>query len=196
MTNLEDARAAVAVGADAVGFVFAPESPRYITPDAARQIVSALPSFVETVGVFTTGEAGDIRHVIDLCGVDRIQFHGTFPDEVVQPFSNRAIHVIRVRDESSLLSIPPYPVRALLLDCYHDQVLGGTGQAFDWNIAVTAGRLMPIILAGGLTAANVQTAIRQVRPYGVDVSSGVEMAKGRKDREKMAAFIQAVREAI
>ncbi len=195
MTNLEDALAAAEYGADAVGFVFAPESPRYITPEAAGKIVAALPAFVQTVGVFTAGDVNEIRHAIDACGIDRIQFHGTFPDETVRLFSNRAIHVIRVQDESSLLLIPPYPVRALLLDCYQDQLLGGTGQSFDWNIAVAAKRLGPIILAGGLTPDNVQGAIVRVQPYGVDVSSGVEATKGKKDRKKLAAFIRAAKEA-
>ncbi len=182
-------------GADAVGFIFAPESARFIPPETVRKIVSSLPPFVTTVAVFTSGDEKDFRRAIDDCGVDRIQFHGPFPPEVVRPFASRAIKAIRVRDEKSLDEIGLYPARAFLLDTYHDQHLGGTGQPFDWAIAAKATRLGKILLAGGLTPENVAEAVAQVRPDGVDVSSGVEMKKGRKDPMKVKAFIKAAKQA-
>jgi phosphoribosylanthranilate isomerase len=205
ITNQEDAMMAAAYGADAIGFIFAPESPRFILPETVRKIVSSLPAFVTTVGVFTLGEEKDFRRAIEECGIDLIQFHGPFAPEVIRPFESRAIKVIRVRDEKSLNEISSHDVRAILLDTHHDQHLGGTGQPFDWRIAAKATRLGRIILAGGLTPENVEAAIATVRPYGVDVSSGVEIETGgrgsgvggrrKKDHMKMKRFIEAAKRA-
>jgi len=192
-------------GADAIGFIFAPESPRFTPPETVRKIVSSLPAFVTTVGVFTSGEEKDFRRAIDACGIDLIQFHGPFSPEVIRPFASRAIEVIRVRDERSLDAISSADARAFLLDSYHDHHLGGSGQSFDWTIAAKAARLGKIILAGGLTPENVEAAIATVRPYGVDVSSGVEIETGgrgsgvggrrKKDHVKMKRFIEAAKRA-
>ncbi len=190
ITNQEDAMMAAAYGADAVGFIFAPESARFAPPETVQKIISSLPAFVTAVAVFTSGEEKDFRRAIEECGVDLIQFHGSFSPETIRPFASRAIKVIRVRDEESLDEISSYPARAVLLDTYHEQHLGGSGASFDWKIAAKATQWGRIILAGGLTPENVEAAIATVRPYGVDVSSGVEMKKGKKDPLKMKRFIE------
>lgn len=195
ITNLEDAMMAAEGGADAVGFIFAPESPRFVPPATVRQIVSSLPAFVTTVGVFTSGEEKDLRRAIEECGIGLIQFHGPFSPEAIRPFASRAIRVVRVRDEKSLDEIAVCGARAFLLDTHHDRQMGGSGQTFDWTIAAKATRLGRILLAGGLTPENVGAAIATVRPYGVDVSSGVEIKKGKKDPLKVRAFIKAAKEA-
>lgn len=187
--------AAAEAGADAIGFIFAPESPRYISSGAVRKIVEALPPLVATVAVFTAGGEKEIQRAIDECGVDLIQFHGPFLPEAIRPFAARAIRAIRVRDEASLDEISAAPARAVLLDAYHEAQLGGSGRAFDWKIAAKGARSARVILAGGLTPENVSAAIAQVRPYGVDVSSGVELKKGKKDAMKIKRFIEAAKRA-
>jgi len=209
ITNLEDALAAVEYGADAVGFVFARESPRFIPSDQVRKIVSALPPFVTTVGVFTAGDKKEIGDAVAECGIDLIQFHGPFPSEVVHAFSGRAIQVVRVaagKNEKSLEELARYKVgpeavnygvpntvRAFLLDTFHPQLSGGSGLSFNWEIALQAKKYGRIILAGGLTPENVEEAVSRVAPYGVDVSSGVEMRKGKKDFTKLKRFIEAAK---
>lgn len=194
ITNLEDALAAIAFGADALGFIFVEESPRRVSMAQAREIIEKLPPLVTTVGVFTAGTEKGLADVVDQCGIDLIQFHGPFQEETVRRFANRAIQVLRVKDRASLaITIAP-PVRAVLLDTYVKDAAGGTGHVFDWTLAREAHHLGRIILAGGLTPANVQGAIRQVRPYGVDVSSGVEAKKGKKDPVKLKKFISAAKE--
>ncbi len=193
LTNLEDALAAVEFGADAVGFIFVPESPRYISFEDVSEIISKLPPFVTTVGVFRSGGERELQSAIDQCAIDLIQLYGAFPQEISFDFSRRIIQVIRVQDERSLDVVPPAPVRAFLLDTYQEEALGGSGVAFDWNVAAKAKRFGKIILAGGLTPENVQTAIEKVRPYGVDVSSGVEMRPGKKDHLKLKQFIKAAK---
>lgn len=195
ITHIEDALAAVEYGADALGFVFAPESPRFIRADQVRKIVSALPPFVSTVAVFTAGDEKTIGEAVTACGIDLIQFHGPFSAEIIGSFSSRAIQVIRISDEPSLAKTAVHAVRAILLDTFHPALLGGSGVPFDWAIARSAKKHGNVILAGGLTPENVGEAIAQVQPYGVDVSSGVEMTKGRKDLKKLERFIQAAKRA-
>lgn len=205
ITDQEDAMMAAEVGADAIGFIFAPESARFTPPETVGKIVSSLPAFITTVGVFTSGGEKEFRRAIDECGIDLIQFHGPFLPETIRPFASRAIKVIRVRNEQGLDEISSQGARAFLLDTYHDQHLGGSGQSFDWTIAAKASRLGRIILAGGLTPENVEAAIATVRPYGVDVSSGVEIETGgrgpgaggrrKKDHVKMKRFIEAAKRA-
>ncbi|MFQ5580609.1 MAG: phosphoribosylanthranilate isomerase [Nitrospiria bacterium] len=193
LTNLEDAQAAVEFGADAVGFIFAPESPRFVSLETVAGIISELPSSVTTVGVFTSGGEKEFQSAIDRCGINLIQWHGPFPQDISPDFLWRVIQVIRVRDAQSFEGLPAGPFRAFLLDTYKDGVLGGSGIPFDWDLALKAKRLGKIILAGGLTPENVQAAIEKVKPYGVDVSSGVEMRPGKKDRLKLKQFIKAVK---
>lgn len=193
---MEDALAAIENGADALGFILAPESSRYVPIQTVSRLISKLPPFVTTVGVITSGNLEDIHALLDECPIDRIQFHGHFPLGTIQPFSDRAIQVIRMKDATSLEQFRPIPVRAYLLDTLDDAVAGGSGQSFDWDLALPAKRLGKIILAGGLHPENVKEAIQRVQPYGVDVSSGVESRPGKKDADKLKAFIQTAKEAL
>ena len=195
ITNLEDALAAAEYGADALGFVFAPESPRFVPVEAVRKIVAALPPFITTVGVFTSGDEKVIRDAVAECGLDLIQFHGPFPSAVVDSFSSRAIRVVRVSDEKSLEELAHTPARAILLDTFHPDLQGGSGVSFDWELAFRAKKYGRIILAGGLTPENVGEAVTRVAPYGVDVSSGVEMRKGKKDLTRLREFISSAKMA-
>lgn len=193
ITNLADALAAVAFGADALGFILAPESPRCVSPELVSSIVKKLPPFVTTVGVLTSGDEETIHSLMHGVGLHLIQFHGDFPEKTLRHFSHRAIQVVRVKDESSLSALSTLPVRAHLLDTYHEKIAGGSGVSFNWQIARKAASMGNIILAGGLRPDNVEEAIRQARPYGVDVSSGVESVKGKKDLVKLKRFIMAAK---
>ena len=192
ITNLEDARLAVEYGADALGFVFYEGSPRHVFPETVREIISHLPPFVTTVGVFVNAPPQEIREVMDLAGLDVVQLHGDEPQEECSLFP-RVIKAFRVRELSDIERLKGYSVSAYLLDAYDPEVPGGTGQTFNWDIAVEAKKYGPIILAGGLTPENVADAVSRVRPYAVDVSSGVEAQKGKKDHEKMRLFIERVK---
>ncbi len=194
ITCLEDALAAVEYGADAIGFVFAPDSPRKVSVERAHHIISKLPPFITTVGLLTGGDKAEINDMVWKSGLDMIQFHGDFKTSILQSFSNRAIQVVKIKDAASLDSVSSVSARAVLLDTYHEKVAGGSGHSFHWEIAKKAAPLGKIILAGGLTPDNVQTAIRQGQPYAVDVSSGVEAEQGKKDFNKMKRFIQAAKE--
>jgi phosphoribosylanthranilate isomerase len=192
ITSLEDALAAAEAGADALGFVFAP-SPRRIAPEAAAAIIRELPPFVTTVGLVVDQ---DPTPILTACPLDVIQFHGSEPPEAVAALARRAYKAFRLRTEADLEPLARYECAAHLLDAFVPGVAGGTGQAFPWELAVSArapGRR--IIVAGGLTPANVAECVRVTRPYGVDVSSGVEAAPGRKDAAKVRDFIQAARTA-
>jgi len=193
ITNLADAQAAVSLGADALGFIFASESPRCISPETASSIIKQLPPFVTCVGVITSGNEAEIHRMIHGIGLHLIQFHGDFPDATLRHFSHRAIQVLRVKDEGSLAGLSDVPRRALLLDTYHEKHAGGSGIAFNWQIAKKMVSRGNVILAGGLRPDNVQEAIRQAKPYGVDVSSGVEAEKGKKDLVKLKQFIVAAK---
>ncbi len=192
ITNLDDARLAVEYGADALGFVFYEGSPRHVFPETVREIISHLPPFVTTVGVFVNASPQEIREVMDLAGLDVVQLHGDEPQEECSLFP-RVIKAFRVRELSDIERLKGYSVSAYLLDAYDPEVPGGTGQTFNWDIAVEAKKYGPIILAGGLTPENVADAVSRVRPYAVDVSSGVEAQKGKKDHEKMRLFIERVK---
>jgi phosphoribosylanthranilate isomerase len=195
--RVEDARAAAAHGADAIGLIFYRPSPRYVTPEQARAIVESLPPFVTAVAVFVNPSREDVEGAIQ-AGAGMLQFHGDESPEFCAGFERPYIKAARIRPGMDLLEyLSPYAsARAWMLDAYHDELWGGTGGAFDWSvIPAGAARPRPIILSGGLTAANVAEAVRRVRPYAVDVSTGVESAKGVKDAERIAAFIAGVRNA-
>ena len=195
-TNLNDALLAVELGADAVGFVFYPKSPRYITVNEAANICHELPPFVATVGVFVDELEYEIEKAVDECLLNALQFHGEEPPGFCQKFAAKSIKAIRVRDEESLRAAAEYDVDALLLDTYTDESRGGTGKTFDWALAIKAKEIgPPIILSGGLTTVNVQEAVRRVRPYAVDVASGVEREPGKKDPEKLRRFIELCKSA-
>lgn len=193
ITRVEDAQAAVAQGADAIGLVFYRPSPRYVNLGLARGIIEKTAAFVSTVAVFVNPSRDEVEQVIRECGVTLLQFHGDEAPEFCGAFSVPYIKAARIRPGLDLIKyLSPYTAaRAWMLDAFHDELWGGTGGAFDWSL-VPGSMANPIILSGGLAAGNVADAIRQIRPYAVDVSSSVEAAKGIKDPAKIAAFIGAV----
>jgi phosphoribosylanthranilate isomerase len=195
ITNPEDALAAVDFGADALGFVFFRESPRYVAEDRAASIIRQLPPFITTTGVFVNMKPEEMENVALRTGIDAIQLHGDEPPSLCT-LSRRIIKAIRVKSLESLDPLIYYQgkVSAFLLDTYTPDVFGGTGRIFNWDIALYAKQFGKIILAGGLTPDNIAEAVRQVMPYGVDVSSGVEFQKGRKDHAAMKAFIGKAKE--
>ena len=196
LTNREDAAAAVEAGADLVGFIFAAESPRRLTVDAAAEIAREIPPHIVKVGVFVNPPTDLVRRAIPGCGLGLLQFHGEEAPEFCTQFGVKSMKAFRVRGEQSLRALPAYATDAWLLDAYSENQAGGTGQTFNWDLAVAAKEHgKPIFLAGGLTPANVAEAVRRVRPFAVDVSSGVEISPGRKDHAKVAAFIATAKSA-
>lgn len=196
ITSLEDAQAALDCGADALGFVFFPPSPRHVMPEQAAQIIRTLPPFVTTVGLFVDVACDVVNETAACCGLDRVQLHGRETPEYCRRISRPVIKAIRIQNADSLMPVGNYTVSAYLLDAYVEGALpGGTGVSFAWDLAVHAKPYGPVILAGGLTPANVGRAIAQVRPYGVDVSSGVERLPGVKDHHKMRQFIARAKAA-
>ena len=196
ITRLEDALASIRAGAHAIGFVFYRPSPRYIAPAAAGAIVRTLPPFITTVGLFVDAPAEDVRATVAQAPVQLLQFHGAETPAYCRQFGRPYMKAVRMGPEVDLLQYArDYPdAKALLLDAYVEGLYGGSGSAFDWK-RVPDGLPLPVIVSGGLTAENVGDAVRQVRPCAVDVSSGVESAKGIKDAGKIAAFIAGVRNA-
>ncbi len=196
ITNSSDALAAVQAGADALGFMFYEPSPRHISLPTAAEIIRELPPFVAAVGVFVDASEDFITRAIEEGGLDTLQFHGNEPPDFCRQFSLRTIKAFRVRDAGSLQELPRYKTSAWLLDSFVPDKLGGTGAKFNWELACSAKKLgRPIILAGGLTPENIAEAVRLVRPFAVDVSSGVESQPGKKDHAKTRAFILAARQA-
>jgi len=192
-TNLEDALFAVDSGADAIGFIFYKKSPRYILQKEAKDIVAKLPPFVETVGVFVNEKSDKVNRIAEQCKLTAIQLHGDESPAFCRRIKRRVIKAFRVRGADSFKGMANYDVSGFLLDSYNDESRGGTGKTFDWNLALRAKKQGPIILAGGLNPYNVYTAIHRVKPYGVDVCSGVEKSPGIKDSVKMDEFIKSVR---
>lgn len=190
ITNIEDALHAADCGADALGFVFYKKSPRCLTPEAARSIIVGLPPFVTAVGLFVNEAPERIEQIAGFCGLDAIQLHGDEGPGDCEFAPRRVIKALRVKDAASLARHETYAVSALLLDAWVAGVYGGTGESFNWDLAAEIAWQRPVVLAGGLTPENVAEAVRTVRPYGVDVSSGVETAPGRKDPAKVEAFIR------
>ncbi len=194
ITNIGDALVAVHSGADALGFVFYRKSPRYIPPDDAREIILQLPPFVTTVGVFVDEDIGTIRKTAEHASLSVVQLHGNEPPGMCLGIG-RVIKAIRVRELSDLEPLRKYKASAFLLDAYAPREYGGTGLIFNWDIAVAAKQFGEIILAGGLNPDNIEKAIQWVRPYAVDVSSGVEAEKGKKDHDKLRLFIERAKNA-
>jgi len=196
ITCLEDALHAADCGADALGFVFHPASPRCVTPAQAATIIAALPPLVTTVGLFVNRPVLEIRAMALDCGLDVVQLHG---DEspadcgALIAAHRRVVKAVRLRDAASVQALAAYPATAILLDAWVAGTYGGTGQRCDWQLAAEVARRRRVILAGGLEPDNVRQAVQQVAPYGVDVSSGVERVPGRKDPRRVAAFIRNAR---
>jgi phosphoribosylanthranilate isomerase len=182
ITNREDALAAVKLGADVLGFIFA-SSPRQVSPQKARRIIDEIPPFVKVVGVFVNEEADTIRQLISFCGLDLVQLHGNESAEFCRDLMPYAIKALRIKDKSSLEVCPSFQgrVRGMLLDTYVKDQAGGTGMTFDWGLAKEAKAFgIPVILSGGLRPSNIEHAVQIVDPYAVDVNSGVEDQPGRK----------------
>ena len=192
-TNLKDALFAVESGADAIGFIFYKKSPRYILQKDAKDIVAKLPPFVETVGVFVNETSDKVNRIAEQCKLTAIQLHGDESPAFCRRIKRRVIKSFRVKDTNSFKGMVDYDVSGFLLDSYNEEGKGGTGKTFDWNLALRAKKQGPIILAGGLNPYNVYTAIHRVKPYAVDVCSGVEKSPGIKDSVKIDEFIKSVR---
>lgn len=196
-TRAEDAVYAGNLGVDAIGLVFYPSSPRFVSIEKAAEIAKALPAFVSVVALFVDAEPSLIRQVISRVRVDCLQFHGDEPPEACRLYDKPYIKAIRMREAVDIADLERRyrDASGLLLDAYHPGVPGGTGSGFDWDL-IPQSRTLPIILAGGLTPENVGRAVRAVKPYALDVSSGVEAGKGVKDADKMAAFIRKTNHTI
>lgn len=195
LTREEDVDAAVAAGADAIGFVFYPPSPRYITPQRAAVLAQRIPPFVDVVGLFVNESPKVVREACEVLSINILQFHGDEDVAYCRQFARPYLRAARVRPGLDLVEFArTFPeARGLLLDAFVEGY-GGGGHVFDWTL-IPSGLPGFLVLSGGLTAANVGEAIQRVRPVAVDVSSGVEMSKGIKDHSKIAAFVAAVRNA-
>ena len=194
ITRTEDAAGAASAGADAIGLVFYPPSPRFLSVERAREIRDALPPFVQTVALFVNADAAQVSQVISRVHPAMLQFHGDERPEFCAQFGLPYVKACRVKPGVHALEyLRPFSGAAAWLFDSHVPEYGGVGEAFDWSLVPATDK--PLILSGGLSPANVAHAIRRVRPWGVDVSSGVELAKGIKDAAKIAAFIAEVRNA-
>jgi phosphoribosylanthranilate isomerase len=194
ITNLEDALLAADLGADALGFIFYPQSPRQVAPDTAREIIAQLPPFVASVGVFVDEAPAVVKELAAKVRLDWVQLHGQESPGYCRNLGRKVIKGFRIQDEDSLPRLADYQgaAQALLLDTYKKGQVGGTGETFDWRLAREAKACGRIILAGGLTPENVAQAIEVAQPHAVDVASGTEAAPGKKDPAKLRAFFNAV----
>ncbi len=189
ITNLEDAQHAIRCKADAVGFIFFEESPRFISHYRAAEIVKRLPDHISKIGVFVNAAPKFIHEVVSRVNLSAVQLYGhEGPDDLVS-YETSVIKAVRVRPDFDVETLRNYIVDAFLLDTHHEGIFGGTGKTFDWNVAVKAKEYGRVILSGGLTPDNIEDAVRFVQPYGVDVSSGVEASPGKKDPDKVREFI-------
>ncbi len=196
ITNPGDAHAAVEAGADMIGLIFYPPSPRYVTPERARMIVECLPPDVPAVGVFVNETAATVTHITEVSGVSKVQLHGDEAPEVCDALSLPVIKAFRFTDHVRPEMMADYAtVDAFLVEGFHQTLYGGGGAMADWQQVATLHGYGRIILAGGLTPDNVRQAIQVVQPYAVDVGSGVEASPGQKDRQKVRAFVQQAKAA-
>lgn len=197
ITNAFDAQVAVSAGADALGFIFYSQSPRFVDPGVAKPIISALPPFVLPIGVFVNAEPKMVRDIMEECGLALAQLHGNETPAFCESLQRPVLRGIRLRDRGTFLAMAEYMgragVRGFVVDAFSETAYGGTGETSDWDLAAEAARAAPILLAGGLRPENVREAIQKVQPYGVDVSSGVESSPGKKDPAKVQAFIKAAK---
>ena len=197
ITSEADALAAAEAGADAIGLMFYEGSPRHVTLEQAKAISTALPQHVMRVGVFVNAEEAFVHQALTECMLNILQFHGDETPEECSRYPVMTLKAFRVQGEETLAELEAYPSAGYLLDAYVKDALGGTGATFNWDLAVRAQKFgKPIFLAGGLTPENVAEAVRKVQPFGVDVSSGVEIEPGRKDAEQMRTFVAAAKGAL
>ena len=196
LTSVADGLAAAEAGADMIGLMFYDKSPRHISLATAVEISRALPPFVLRVGVFVNPDEAFVARAMGECGLNLLQFHGDETPDFCTQFGLMSLKAFRIRDAESLKELPRFQTDAYLLDAFSPEARGGTGGKFNWDLAVEAQKFgKPIFLAGGLTPENVADAVRRVKPFAVDVSSGVESAPGKKDTAKVRTFVQAVRNA-
>ncbi len=195
ITSVEDARLCVEAGADALGFIFVEGTPRYVAPDAAARIIAGLPPFVTPVGVFWEHPAGHVKAVAEQCGLGALQFHGDETPEDLQEYRLPVIKTLKVAAAADLARMAGYRVSAFLLDSPSRWSEGEARPPIPWDVAAEAARLHPVLLSAGLTPENVAGAVRRVRPYGVDVNSGVEARPGRKDPARVRRFVAEARAA-
>ncbi len=200
ITNRYDAEEGVRAGVDALGFIFVDESPRSISPESAREIISELPPFVDCVGVFVDRDPKEVEEIIAYCGLSYAQLHGNEDPKYCERLARftapcKVVKAFRVGEETGEVAFTPYHevVQGFLLDTYNKGMSGGTGIAFDWGIIDRLHLQLPLILAGGLGPDNVREAISLVRPFAIDVNSGIERAPGQKDVDKLWAFMEQVR---
>ncbi|HZM98309.1 MAG TPA: phosphoribosylanthranilate isomerase [Pyrinomonadaceae bacterium] len=196
ITNIDDARAAVAAGADALGFNFYNRSPRYIAPPAAREIVEQLPSSILTVGVFVNEETPEsVKKIASEAGVTAFQLHGDESPAYCRELSDRyVIKTLTVSGDFDIDMVQHYDVKAIMLDTRDNNLRGGTGRVFDWSVAIEVNKVAPkLFLAGGLSPENISEAIELVRPYAVDACSALEDRPGIKNHDRMRAFVELAR---
>lgn len=200
LTRMEDAKAAIDAGVDALGFIFFRKSPRYIDPERAKAIINQLPPFVDVVGVFVDKKRSEVEEIIQYCGLGYAQLHGNESPKYCERLGWHAapcqvLKVFRVSAELKEDMIEPYNecVKGFLLDTYVKENFGGTGKCFDWSLIKTLNLKKPFMLAGGLTVENIGQAIELAHPYGVDINSGVEKVPGIKDHQKIREIVQAIR---
>ena len=193
ITSPADAGCAITAGADAIGMVFYSKSPRHVSISSAREILASMPPFTSTVGLFVNSSQEDVSTVLADVPLDLLQFHGDEGESFCSSFNRPYIKAVRVKPETDLVQLCRQysSARGILLDSYKKGIPGGTGETFDWGM-IPANLPLPIVLAGGLDANNVAAAVSKVQPWAVDVSSGVEISPGKKDRQKIDQFIQAV----
>lgn len=198
ITNLGDALCAVNAGCDAIGFIFYKKSPRYITPERAKEIILGLPGEVTKIGVFVNQREKTIKDIAKSCGFDILQFHGNESAEFCSRFKGRKIiKTFRVKDRIDLKEISRYRVFAYLFDTFTDAQFGGTGRKFDWKLIRHLGVLtQPVFLSGGLNEKNVAKAVVSVKPAWVDVCSSIENSPGKKDHKKVKEFIKAAKNCV
>lgn len=196
LTDSEEAKKIAEMGVHAIGMVFA-KSPRQVDTETARKIVDSLPPFVQSVGVFVNEEVEKIKEIVDSCGLDLVQLHGEEGPEVCKVLYPRSIKAWRIKSIKDIEKLIPYEkyVRGFLLDAYSEKAYGGTGLTFDWKIALEARKRLsrPVILAGGLNPENCREAVELVQPRGIDISSGVEIAPGKKNIKKVQAILDALK---
>jgi phosphoribosylanthranilate isomerase len=199
ITNIEDAKTAIRAGADALGFIFVESSPRYVSPEKAKEIVAQLPPFIHFVGVFVDSDPIEVEEIIDYCGLSYVQLHGREDAEYCSKLSHlatpcRIIKAFRVGPGTLAQDFKPYEdcVKGFLLDTFVEGQEGGTGKSFDWSMIELLSLQLPVILAGGLTPENAADAVRAVRPFAIDINSGVEDEPGRKNYEKLQSLVKRV----
>lgn len=195
ITSLDDARRCVDAGADALGFIFVPDTPRHVTAETAARIIEALPPFVTPVGVFWDHPAGQVKAIAEECRLGALQFHGDEAPEDLLEHRLPLIKTLKVAGAADLARMPEYRVAAFLLDSPARWSEGAARPPIPWDVAAVAARRHPVLLSAGLTPDNVALAVRRVRPYGVDVNSGVEARPGRKDPAKVRRFVAEARAA-